>query len=310
MGAFENPVCVDIFLNFVKKVTEEFGDIVSEYITINEPNVYAVLGHFFGEWPPGKKSYGATVRVLNNMCKCHIKAYELIHSVRRGMGKEDTMVSYAHHMRVFEPKNKANIWHRISAGIMHRVFQTCISKSYLTGKACFPLRRVKCTDNLYCDFHAINYYTRAAAEGLSETFYDNVPVNDLGWEIYPEGIVYCAQELCKLAELPVYITENGTCDNTDAFRSRYIYEHIKALTESGLQVKRYYHWCFTDNFEWVEGVSARFGVVHVDYSNQKRTVKRSGEFFSKMIQERGVTQELYDEYCAVEYNISGKSGKA
>jgi beta-glucosidase len=48
----------------------------------------------------------------------------------------------------------------------------------------------------------------------------------------------------------------------------------------------------------------------VDYSNQKRTIKRSGEFFSKMIQERGVTQELYDEYCAVEYNISGKSGKA
>ncbi len=309
MGAFENRASVGIFLDFVKKVTEEFGDIVAEYITINEPNVYAVFGFFFGDWPPGKKSFGATIRVLNNMCECHIKAYELIHSVRRGMGREDTKVSYAHHMRVFDPKSKANLWHRICTSLMRRVFQVSISKSFLTGRACFPLRGVKGKKGLYCDFHAVNYYSRSAVAGFREEYFNGVPVNDLGWEIYPWGIVQNSRELYKLAQLPVYITENGTCDNADSYRRRYIYEHLKALSESELPVKRYYHWCFTDNFEWLEGFSARFGLVYVDYYTQRRTIKRSGQFFSKMIENRGVTKEMYDEYCAVDYKTNETSGK-
>ncbi|MGE5495302.1 MAG: glycoside hydrolase family 1 protein [Burkholderiales bacterium] len=307
IGAFENRASVGVFLDFVKKVVEEFGDIVAEYITINEPNVYAVFGFFFGDWPPGRKSLRATIRVLNNMRECHIKAYELIHSIRRGMGREDTKVSYAHHMRVFEPKNRANLWHRICTSLMRRVFQESISKSFLKGQACFPLRG--CKRGLYCDFHAINYYSRSAVAGFKDEYFSGVPVNDLGWEIYPDGIVQNARELYKLARLPIYITENGTCDNADAFRSRYIYEHLKALAESELPVKRYYHWCFTDNFEWLEGFSARFGIVHVDYSTQKRTVKRSGEFFSRMIENRGVTKDMYDEYCAVEYKTNAAPQK-
>lgn len=68
-------------------------------------------------------------------------------------------------------------------------------------------------------------------------------------------------------------------------------------------MERYYHWCFTDNFEWLEGFSARFGIVHVDYATQQRAVKRSGEFYSAMIRERGVTQKMWDEYCDMEYNV-------
>ncbi len=305
MGAFESKECVSIFLNFVKKVIEELGDLVSEYITINEPNVYAVIGYFFGEWPPGKKSFKATIRVLNNMCECHVKAYELILKLREGMGYGDTMVSYAHHMRVFAPKNPKNLWHRICTPILRRVFQSSVSKAYLTGRGSFPLKSVKgVSQGTFCDFHAINYYSRAAVAGFSEEYMDGVPVNDLGWEIYPEGIVKVSKELYELSKLPVYITENGTCDNTDDFRSRYIYEHIKALCESGLPVRRYYHWCFTDNFEWLEGFSARFGLVHIDYLNQERTVKRSGEFYKRMIEHRGVTQEMYGEFCAVVYKTN------
>ena len=305
MGAFEHPDCVEIFQGFVKKVVEELGDLVSEYITVNEPNVYATFGYFFGEWPPGKKSLSATLRVISNMCACHVKAYTLIHSLRMKMGYSDTKVSYAHHMRVFIPKNKKNLWHRICTPVMHRLFQSCISNAYLTGKSSFPLPRVKgAKAGLYCDFHAINYYSRTAVSGFESGFLDNVPVNDLGWEIYPAGIVQNAQELYKLAKLPIYITENGTCDNADAFRSRYIYEHLKALCDSGLPAERYYHWCFTDNFEWIEGYSARFGLVHTDYDTQQRTIKKSGEFYSRMIEQHGVTPQMFEQYCKADYNIS------
>lgn len=305
MGAFETKDCAPVFLGFVKKVIEELGDLVCEYITINEPNVYATFGLFFGLWPPGKKSLPATLRVLNHMCECHVKAYELIHRLREQKGHKDTRVGYAHHMRVFVPKNPGNLWHRLCTPLMRRLFQSSLSKAFLTGKGGFPLRRVGgAGGGLFCDFHAINYYSRTAVSGLKDGVLDGVPVNDLGWEIYPEGIALCAHELDRLARLPVYITENGTCDNTDAFRCRYIYEHIKALCESGLPVSRYYHWCFTDNFEWLEGFSARFGLVHVDYATQRRTVKRSGGFYRQMIAQGGVSQRMADEYCAAAYKTN------
>ncbi len=69
-----------------------------------------------------------------------------------------------------------------------------------------------------------------------------------------------------------------------------------ALCRSGLPVRRYYHWCFCDNFEWIEGESARFGLVHMDYETQKRTVKKAGEFYSEIIRAGGVTEETFDKY--------------
>lgn len=302
MGAFLHPESADIFLSFVEKVVTELGDLVGEYITINEPNVYATLGYFFGEWPPGRKSLPETVRVMNRLCECHVRAYELIHRLRKGRGYTDTKVGYAHHMRVFVPMNPKSAADRLCAKIMRQVFQAAVSKSFLTGKASFPLARVRgAGKGPFCDFHAVNYYSRTAVSGFTSGFLPDAPVNGLGWEVYPDGIALCAKELHALCELPIYVTENGTCDNADAFRSRYIAEHLRALAESGLPVVRYYHWCFTDNFEWLEGGSARFGLVHVDYATQARTVKPSGRFYAELIENSGVTEQMERMYCEAEY---------
>ena len=129
----------------------------------------------------------------------------------------------------------------------------------------------------------------------------NVPVNDLGWEIWPRGIVDVARKVYEILPKPIWVTENGTCDNEDTFRPRYIAQHLQALCLSDLPVERYYHWCFCDNFEWVEGNSARFGLVHVDYDTQKRTVKTSGKFYSDIISKGGVTQQLWEKYCGERY---------
>jgi beta-glucosidase len=72
------------------------------------------------------------------------------------------------------------------------------------------------------------------------------------------------------------------------------------ICASALPIERYYHWCFCDNFEWIEGESARFGLVHVDYPTQQRTVKKAGAFFAALIREGGVSQELYAEYVKEE----------
>ncbi len=305
-GGFTKKENLRYYLDFVALVIEAFGDIVSEYITINEPNVYATNSYYFGEWPPGEESFPKAITVMSNMSFCHIKAYQLIHSMHQKMGYHDTQVSFAHHVRVFDAKNPRNPWHRICARLLERFFQGAITEAMLTGKFKWPLKRAKeITPGEYCDFIAVNYYTRSTVSGFGDGTKQDAPKNDLGWEIYPQGLIRCAKKVYEVLERPIYITENGTCDNQDTFRCRYIYEHLKVITESKLPITRYYHWCFCDNFEWIEGESARFGLVHVNYETQERTVKRSGEFFTRMIEQDGVTQELYQQYVEPQHYREG-----
>ena len=97
---------------------------------------------------------------------------------------------------------------------------------------------------------------------------------------------------------PIYITENGTADASDAFRSRYLYDHLKAVADSGLPIERYYHWTFTDNWEWAEGQTARFGLVELDFATQERRVRPSGRFFADVIAHGGVTADAYERWVA------------
>lgn len=308
MGAFEKRRNVQYFMRFVTRMVQAFGADVTEYVTINEPNVYAILGYFFGEWPPGKKRFRKAVRVMSVLTVAHVQAYQLIHALQKGMGITETRVSYALNMHVFEPENPHKFRHRLASYIAERCFQGSLSKAMELGVFRWPIRNPgKIKKGLYCDFIALNYYTRAVMAGFQNGTRKAVPVNDLGWEIYPQGIVECLRKLVRLHPLPIYITENGTCDTSDAFRCRFLYDHLRALCKAGLPVRRYYHWCFTDNFEWAEGESARFGLVNVNYKTQKRTVKRSGTFFAEIIKQGGVTEAMYHEYVKNQkYVISEK----
>ncbi len=298
-GGFTKIENIKYYMNLVALAVRSFGDLVSEYVTINEPNVYATHSYYFGVWPPGEKSFRQAVAVMSNMSVCHIRAYKLIHEMRSKMGYRDTRVSFANHVRVFAPANPLNPWHCISAVLMERIFQDAVTEALCFGIFKWPLKAsLQTAQGKYCDFIAVNYYTRSTVSGFKDGVLEDAPKNDLGWEIYPEGIVKCTEKLYRRIKRPIYITENGTCDNTDTFRCRYIYEHLKALCESGLTVLRYYHWCFCDNFEWVEGESARFGLVHVDYETQKRTVKKAGKFFSEIIRAGGVTDEIFEKYVS------------
>ena len=300
-GAFEKKENIAFFIRFAEKIVSAFGPLVREYITVNEPNVYAVNGYFFGIWPPGGKSMLKTVRVMSVLAAAHIEAYKVIHNLRKQLGFDDTKVSFANHVRVFAPEDPNNASHRFFAKLNERFFQGALSKAMYTGVFPFPVSNVRhAKRGRYCDFIALNYYTRSTVSGLRDGVREGAPVNDLGWEIYPQGIVECAEKLYRISPLPVYITENGTCDNNDDFRSLYIYEHLKALCESELPVSRYYHWCFCDNFEWAEGESARFGIVHVDYETQRREIKKSGLFLRDLIIAHGVDEKIFDEYIKTE----------
>ena len=304
-GEFENEKVVDYFERFVTFVVENLGDLVSEYITINEPSVFGVLGYLFGECPPGKKSIKLVMQVYKNMTLCHIKAYQTIHRVRKqSLFNGETKVGVAHALRVFDPLSLKNHFDKLEAKIMDYLFQEALVMSMSDGKLRFPIGKgAPLGTGKFYDFIGINYYTRSAVQciGFRITAFKQNPQNDLGWEIYPEGLSQLCKRYYKKLNAPIWITENGTCDKKDAFRSRFIYDHlheVSKLCKEGIPVQRYYHWTLMDNFEWAEGESAPFGLIKVDFETQQRILRRSGSFYAEACREKGVTREMIHKYLS------------
>jgi beta-glucosidase len=291
-GGWTNPKTVDRFLNYVAFVVSKLGDWVNDWITINEPNVYLFFGYFEGIWPPGKEGdIRGFIKGANHFCQAHCKAYQLIHQLQ-----ENANVGVAHHLRVIDPANRWPLT-MTAVKLTERVFQGMFLEAMTVGSFQKPLKNEGIPMGQYADFIGINYYSRDIIKGTmkpGQLFGERLvavdaEVNDLGWEIYPEGLGRVATKMWEKYQLPIYITENGTCDREDDFRKKYIFDHLKVLVETiqqGVKIERYYHWSLLDNWEWAEGESARFGLYHNDFRTQKRTLRASGEYFKRICKER------------------------
>lgn len=292
-GAFETSKSIGLFQRYAAYVVSHLSDLCTDYVTINEPNIYAVNGYVFGSWPPGKKSLLTAFKVMKNLTLCHLHVYRDIHAL---YGEKEVRVGFANHFRVFVPFGR-NPFYACQAKFMDYLFQGALTKSMSTGKLAFP---IGCTSPLgkgqYYDYIGINYYSRSAIKNFKEKDLPDRPRNDLGWDIYPEGLSILCNELHEKYNAPVWITENGTCDKDDQFRSAFIYDHLRQIADGKLPVERYYHWTFMDNFEWAEGESAPFGLVKCDFKTQERTIRKSGRFYSEIIGQRKVTSEMIALY--------------
>lgn len=302
MGAFEKPENARYFLKYVGIIVNYFGDLVSDYVTFNEPNVYALMGYAGQGFPPGEMNLFKVRRVLSVMAGCHIRAYEKIHRMREAMGYGDTRVGIALHMRAFAAMKPFSIMQKEMSALSQYMFQDNCARAFMNGEFRFPLENLaKFRPGSYCDFTGINYYTRShVVKPGDDLTRSQDPKNDYGWEIYPQGLEECMREAFGISGKPVWILENGVCDNTDSFRSLYIYDHLAVLARTKVPVERYYHWSLIDNFEWLDGMSKKFGLVAVDTERGTRSVKKSGRFYREIIRFGGVTEEMADRYLAEE----------
>ena len=293
-GAFAGHHAVGVFERYVRRVVSALGPLVGEWITINEPNVYATKGYVEGTWPPGHHSIREALAVMQNLAEAHIRAYGIIHEEFPG-----ARVGVANHLRIFRPKCAWNPTHQASSAGARYLFQNAIMRAMSYGQFRAPfIQPSGVRPGRYYDFQGINYYTRSTVSGLSDGVAAGVDVNDLGWEIYPDGLRILCRQVAAAYPGPIYITENGTPDVADSFRSLFIYDHLRAMRACGANVERYYHWCFTDNWEWADGETPRFGLVALDYETQERTIKDSGRFYADIVKNSGITQEAYDRWVA------------
>lgn len=294
-GGWEQRHALTVFQRYVDHVLTNLGDLVDDWVTLNEPNIYAVKGWVDGDWPPGVTgSILRAQRVMQAMAAAHIHTYLAIHDAF-----PHARVGVANHLRVFVPKQRWNPVHQISARTGRYLFQIALTRAFSVGRFLAPFVQPSDIEpGRYYDFQGINYYSRSSVSGLRDGVADDAPVNDLGWEVHPAGLVEVARWVHESYPGPLWITENGTADAADGFRPLFLYDHLKAIAGSGLPIERFYHWCFTDNFEWAQGEEPRFGLVSLDYPTQRRTIRESGRFYADIIANGGVTGQAHRRWVA------------
>ncbi len=291
-GGWENAKVVEYFTRYAKVVAGELGGLVKFWNTINEPMVYAYESYIEGKGPPESTSLRSALLVTVNMLRAHALAYHMIHETSPGSACE---VGIAKHMRVFDPLRRYHPIDRALARFNDFIFNWWFPDAIETGRLAWPIgigQQIQVLAGTQ-DFIGLNYYTRDMARFSPlkphMLFMENVvrpgaPVNDMGWEIYPEGI---GRLLTRLKEYgkPIYITENGIPALDDSRRMSYLRDHLAQIhgaISDGADVRGYLHWSLLDNFEWADGLTPRFGLISVDYDTQERTPLPSAEAYAKV----------------------------
>lgn len=312
------------FADYACIVSERLSDRVRNFFTHNEPWVAAVLGYLTGEHAPGRHNPLAMYRALHHMLLSHGLAYEAIHAaarrpVRVGMPVNLTPID------PFSNRPRDLAAARQVDGAMNRAVLDPLLKGttpmhesalgrMLSQLVVRPgdLEKIRQLDIL-----GVNYYSRAVVKQASVLpFVASQPVRPQGseysmmWEIHPQGIhdllVRIWNDYHPACE--ILVAENGMPleDSVDADgcvhdekRIDYMRSHLAHIhqaMQSGVPVKGYFYWSFIDNFEWALGYKPRFGLVHVDYTTLRRTIKESGYWYRQVIQDNGLLKESIADY--------------
>jgi len=291
---------VEKFSQYTRRVAERYGKRAKFWITINEPLIYIYQAYIRGIWPPGEhEAYDHAFAVTRSLLRAHTEAYRILHE---NSGPEGMWVSMAHHLSQFSPCRSQSILDRLNVFLRRHFLNLLPFQALISGRLFYPgIFSEKLSARSTLDFLGVNYYTRDFIrfggiwgtgqfgticekdhhrQGIQE-------LNDLGWEVHPEGIYEVLSSL-KRFNLPVLVTENGICTNDDAQRERFIRSHLEQIRRAkreGTSVFGYFYWSLVDNFEWADGFGPRFGIVELDYASQTRKVRPSAQVLRKECEE-------------------------
>jgi len=266
-GGWEKEENVMMWVDFAKKVIDEFGQYVSYWNTFNEPNVYASYGWLTGFFPPFKNNPFLAGKVVKNMGKAHDLVYDYIKSKH-----PEQPVGISHNCTIFAAEN--------FLGWFPATLADWWFMEYIPGH----FEKV--------DFFGMSYYTRIASDPYPITFIDtphkmkalNKRHDDI-WEYHPEGLRTCIDRYWNKYKKPIIITENGVCDESDFLRLQAIQDYAQIVHQAiqdGIDIKGYYFWSTWDNFEWHLGPSMRFGLYECDPVTKNRLRRPSADLYSDL----------------------------
>lgn len=316
-GGWPDRSVVEAFVRYADVVSQRLGDRVHQWMTHNEPFCTAWLGYGLGQHAPGMQDVQAALQTAHHVLLSHGQAVRVL----RGNGGAKTKVGIVTNLTWADafsdsPEDQAAA-HRFE-GLHNRWFLDPLFKGDYPAdmlELFGPLAPTMQDGDMAAiaaplDFLGVNYYNRSV---LSE---DNgwLPLRvkfhrpegeytEMDWEVYPPGLYNVLMWVHQTYAPPaMYVTENGAAyqdevtpdgqicdDKRQAFLAGYIAQAHRAI-QSGAPVRGYFVWSLMDNFEWAHGYTKRFGIVHVDYETQKRTIKQSGEWYAQVTKENGFAE--------------------
>lgn len=324
-GGWLNRETAYRFAEFADIVAQALGDKVSSYATINEPFCSAYLAYEAGIHAPGPQP-GQSRRKQGRQAAHHLL---LAHGL--ALPKLRRAAPSAEHGIVlnFSPCHAAsNAEQDIKAAeLAHQYHNLWYLQPVLQGT--YPDVMAQLDENEHphiepgdmesiaqpIDFLGVNYYTKTVFRATHSGWFSDVPatgknLTTMGWVIYPEGLTEILLRLKKqFPNLPpIYITENGMAEDDkvvqgevrDQRRVDYFQTHLMAVHKSikaGVDIRGYFAWSLMDNFEWAEGYTQRFGIVHVNYETQQRTLKSSAKALQKLFLNRQSQHHAVEDLC-------------
>ena len=309
-GGWLNRETAYRFAEYADLMSRELAGLIDSWATLNEPWCSAMHGYGTGHHAPGKQDVRLATQAMHHLLLAHglavrqLRANDpralvgIVTNVGRGTSNGDTPADQ-HAAWQFELQH--NNW----------ILDPLLKKSYPRElwelwPGAEPSMQPGDFDIIAAplDYLGINYYFRTnvvsdGAHGYREVELEGVERTQMGWEVYPEGLRHLLIGFKRdYANLPpIYITENGTASDDkvidgevdDSARISFLNRHLAAVdaaVKEGVDVRGYFIWSLMDNFEWAFGYERRFGIIHVDYATQKRTLKRSAKLVRQFLAER------------------------
>jgi beta-glucosidase len=307
-GGWLNRDTVERFAEYAALVGERFSDRVEHWIPVNEPNVVTMLGYGSGTHAPGRKLLFDALPVAHHLLLAHGRAAIALRAAGAGS--------------VGCANNHAPIWPASddeadvgASKLFDAMWNGMFSEPMLFGR--YPPDLAPLLEHVVhagdmatirqpLDFYGVNYYhpirIAASPEGAPMPFEQRqlvgYPTTDHDWPIVPDALrewLITLRARYRAALPPIIITESGCsyasvpdADGAvdDSARIAYLDAHLRAVAtavRAGVDVRGYYTWSLMDNFEWAEGYTQRFGLVHVDYETLGRTPKRSFDWYAETI---------------------------
>jgi beta-glucosidase len=304
------------FADYAAAIYARLGDRVGYWTTLNEPWCSAFLGYFTGRHAPGRREPAASIRAVHHLLLGHGLAISRMRGLRSSNELGITLNLWPFSPASDSPSDMDAA--RRADGISNRFFLDPILLGRYPADVLEDLAPVTDLSHIHdgdeqaiaapIDLLGVNYYTgQRVKDGTGnpesgwvgspnvESVPRGFPTTEMGWEIEPDGL---RRLLLRLRDdypkIPLYITENGialrdsvgadgTVDDPD--RIAFIDGHLRAAAQTlaeGVDLRGYFLWTFTDNFEWSFGYSKRFGLVYLDYPTQRRIPKTSAAWFAKV----------------------------
>ncbi|MFK7994477.1 MAG: GH1 family beta-glucosidase [Granulosicoccus sp.] len=318
MGGWTNRATAEHFALFAASITRLFGDRIDAICTFNEPWCSSILSYLLGVHAPGQKKLNTTLAVIHGQHRAHGLAVQAIRDQR-----PELPIGIV--LNIQEIKPATDSLEDIDAAKRHHLFHNGMFLDPLF-RGQYPADCIDAlgslmpegwqadmdTINQPIDYWGLNYYTpEYVSHKAGEMVYPatqqhtrkNVPRTDIGWEIDATAMSDLLTKIYTEYSLPpCYITENGAAYNHDVDddsvndqpRIDYINDHLDAARQvilQGIPLRGYFAWSLMDNFEWAEGYSMRFGLVHVNYRTQTRTMKKSAYWYRDLIREHRLSKQ-------------------